>query len=138
MKPIEYLNFKENIFILLCKYATNSCEKITPMIKTRKEQTRKGFMKRWYLACACAVVVGVMIVDSCFGADLLTDKDIQSHTNNMIDTIFGWPRKIAAAGGAGYGVIQSFATGSPKPLMTWGGLALITMLIPTIYNTLFV
>lgn len=86
-----------------------------------------------------AIVLGVLLATIlmhsqgfCDGAD-----PIDGVTKTVIQTIFSpWVKRSALAFGGGFGLFQSFASGSFKPLLTWGGLGLAVSYIPTLIETL--
>ena len=88
------------------------------------------------------MVIGVFVLIAlmvpmqgyCDGAAL---KDVEDMTKTTIDTIFApWLRKTLLGFGAGWGLFQSIAGGSFKPLLTWGGLGLVANYIPKLVEYL--
>lgn len=65
-----------------------------------------------------------------YGAET-SNEAMNAMAANIVDTVFApWIRKTALAFGGGWGMFQSIAGGSFKPLLIWGGLGLVVNFIP--------
>lgn len=104
-----------------------------------------GFvMDKKFLCFSCALAAICIIPELGFsdnhtisqGKDLLEgtlDKEVIS----LVKTLFGYPTKIAGVLACAYGVLQTYFSCSPKPMMMWGGVALVTFFMPKILEMLF-
>ena len=82
------------------------------------------------------VLIALMIPAQGY-CDAAALKDVEDMTKTTIDTIFApWLRKTLLGFGAGWGLFQSIAGGSFKPLLTWGGLGLVANYIPKLVEYL--
>lgn len=70
------------------------------------------------------------------GKDLL-DGQLDEEVGTLVKTLFGYPIKIAGVLACSYGVLQTYFSSSPKPVMMWGGISLLTFFMPKILNALF-
>lgn len=70
------------------------------------------------------------------GKDLL-EGQLDQEVGNLVKTLFGYPTKIAGVLACAYGVLQTYFSSSPKPLMMWGGVSLLTFFMPKILKALF-
>lgn len=62
---------------------------------------------------------------------------VDSISTKLIETIFNtWIRKSALVIGGGWGMFQSFMSGSFQPLLLWGGLGAATNYMPVIVKWL--
>lgn len=91
-----------------------------------------------YFTCALAVVC--LVPELGFaegpGKDLL-EGQLDKEVSNLVGTLFGYPTKIAGILACAYGVLQTYLSSSPKPIMMWGGVALLSFFMPKILSTLF-
>ncbi len=86
-------------------------------------------MKRNIILMTCAVAALCLVPDSVFSADsfdnvkgndLFAGK-LDNEVGTMVKTLFGYPTKIAGVLAGSYGMLQSYVSASPKPVMMWGG-----------------
>ncbi len=68
--------------------------------------------------------------------DLLEGK-LGNEMKQLVDTLFGYPVKIAGVLAGSYGLLQSYVAASPKPLMMWGGVCLLTFFMPKVLKAFF-
>ncbi len=91
-----------------------------------------------YFGCTLAVIC--LIPELGFadgvGKDLLENK-FDEEVSTLVKTLFGYPIKIAGILACVYGVLQTYFSSSPKPVMKWGGIALVSLFIPKVLSTLF-
>lgn len=79
----------------------------------------------------------IFLVHSTYAyADFNTDS-IVAETNSIRSFLFGPGSKIVAIFGAAWGVFQSIVTGSPKPLLIFGAIALAAGFLPKFIDMVF-
>lgn len=69
--------------------------------------------------------------------DNFSGKEIENHADTVSNFLFGPVAKICAVLGGGYGFVSSLLTGSPKPLITFGGIGLSVAIIPQFIKSVF-
>ena len=79
-----------------------------------------------------AMIAGAILLPEIgFAADLLEGK-LGDEMKTLTDTLFGFPIKIAGVLAGAYGLLQCYIAASPKPLMMWGAVSLLTFFMPKI------
>jgi len=64
-------------------------------------------------------------------------KDIEAQGNKIKDFIFHVLLRIVAGIAGGYGLIMAFFSGSPKPLLIFGGISLVCVMMPYFIEGIF-
>jgi len=83
------------------------------------------------------LAAGVLLTANGYCADGAAPNEMETITTSVVDTIFSpWVKKTALAFGAGVGLFQSWAAGSVKPLLVWGGLGMAVNYVPKLINML--
>ncbi len=85
-----------------------------------------------------SIAIGILILAPEMGhAEDLLSNTLTDDIQNIKDTIFGAPFKIAGVLSGAYGTFQTIMTASPKPLMMWGAIGLIAAFMGKIITALF-
>lgn len=101
-------------------------------------------MKKNVLIFSCTLAAICLVHESGFadafkdmqGNDLFSGK-LDHEVGTMVKTLFGYPTKIAGVLAGSYGMLQSYVAASPKPVMMWGAISLLTFFMPKILTALF-
>jgi hypothetical protein len=93
-------------------------------------------MKRREILFVSLIAAVILLPEFGFAADLLEGK-IDVEMKNLKDTLFGFPTKVSGMLAICYAGYQSYVTVSTKPLMMWGGVALLSFFMPKIVEALF-
>jgi hypothetical protein len=64
-------------------------------------------------------------------------KELTEQSEPMFAFIFKVVMRIVAGFGAAFGIIRAFLTSSATPILVFGALALIAVMIPTFINGIF-
>jgi len=107
-------------------------------LNQQKQKENRPFLTEDFLKTFIGAFVLIALMIPVQGyCDAAALKDVEDMTKTTIDTIFApWLRKTLLGFGAGWGLFQSIAGGSFKPLLTWGGLGLVANYIPKLVEYL--
>lgn len=93
-------------------------------------------MNRRIFILTTMIAAAVMLPELGFAADLLDGK-LGDEMKTLSDTLFGYPIKIAGVLAGAYGLLQCYISASPKPLMMWGAVSLLSFFMPKILTAFF-
>lgn len=93
-------------------------------------------MKRREILFMSLIATAILLPELGFAADLLDGK-LGDEMKTLSDTLFGYPIKIAGVLAGAYGLLQCYIAASPKPLMMWGAVSLLSFFMPKILTAFF-
>jgi len=97
-------------------------------------------MRRYTIFLTGVVAIAILLPELGFADEIkkdLLEGKLGEEMKQLVDTLFGYPIKIAGVLAGAYGLLQSYVAASPKPLMMWGGICLLTFFMPKIVKAFF-
>lgn len=104
-----------------------------PSQTARNSRAKNGisFNQPQIIISVLLIVIFLHTQGYCANTTPAATTEMDTMATQIVETVFApWVRKTALAFGGGWGMFQSIAGGSYKPLLVWGGLGLIFNFIP--------
>lgn len=132
----EDINDNVNAFIAtrFKIFSSNSQMRKIPMKASKKLETTNPVyypMPSLQMNLLITVWLAALLLQTQGHCAATANEAMNEMATNIVDTVFAsWVRKTALAFGGGWGMFQSIAGGTFKPLLIWGGLGLVVNFIP--------